>query len=792
MFRSIILLTFRNIARNRIFSIINLTGLVIGLTSSLLIFISVWNEITCDHFHYDLDHIFVMEQTMNMGTGDFTTQRCGGMCVPALEEKFPEIERGIRTGSPGELLLSWTPVGAGQDSASAAGQEKKFMENKILAVDSDFLKLFNFPLVRGNPETVLTEPWSLVMTGKMAQKYFGSDDPIGQVIRINQDYAFTVTGVAKDVPENTDLKFEFLVPFDFLRNLNFYLDEYGGNPFNNYLFINPPESASKIKEQLAGFFKTYLNQDIKVTYNLMPFSRMHLFGESKSIYGALLLSVLSFLILLIACINFMNLSTARYISRTTEVGIRKVAGATRWQLIRQFMGETLVMVFIAVNLSILALDMVIPDFNRVFRTNIRLDLTDPVLIASLAGVMLITAVIAGSYPAFFLSSFRPVQVLRKEFLSGKRGLGLRKALVIAQFGFSFLFLVVTAFTYRQYKYLHTGDLGITRENIVYFPVRGEVADHYNEIKADLSSNPDILDVTTASKIPLYIDRGEFEWGKERDVTNDLARVIEVGYDFDKTFDIKIVDGHFFSPEHAMDSVNGMVINESLVKALGYDTPVDSDFYLFNNKYTIIGVVKDFNSFPVKLGGEKLLLQYTCDPRGKFIFIRTAPGDRQGIIKYIEKIHDRYNPAYPFIYFMLGDYEDPISAFMKPLSKIILYFSLFGIFISCLGLFGLSAFTAQQRIKETGIRKAMGSSVESIMLLFSADFIKLVVLSLFVSIPVSCLLVRVMLRQFVERVSLDPVIFIGAALLILVISLLTILYQSVKSANMNPADTLRYE
>jgi ABC-type antimicrobial peptide transport system permease subunit len=729
---------------------------------------------------------------MNMGTGNFTTERCGDMCVPALEEKFPDVERGIRTGSPGELLLAWTPVQPGQDSADAAEAEKKFMENTVLAVDSDFFKLFNFPLVRGNPETVLVEPWSLVMTEKMARKYFNSDDPVGQVIRINQSWLFTVTGVAADIPENTDLRFEFLVPFDFLQYFGYDMGNYGGNPFNNYLYLRYPEYAEQLKDQLYETFKPHLTHDVEITYNLLPFSRYHLFGEGKTIYPVIVFSVLSFLILLIACINFMNLSTARYISRTIEVGIRKVAGATRWQLIRQFMGEALVLVFIAINLAILALDLIIPGFNRSFDAHIRLDLADPMLIINLAGILIVTSIIAGSYPALFLSSFRPAQVLKKEFLSGKKGLGLRKALVITQFSFSFLFLVTTTFTFKQYNHLRTGDIGISRENIVYFPVRGELADHYNAIKADLLKNPDIRYVTTASKVPLYIDRGEFEWGKEPEVTNDLARVIEVGYDFDKVFDLHLTDGRFYSPDHSMDSVNAMIVNENLAKALGYETPVDSDFYLFNNKYTIIGVVRDFNSFPVKLGGDKLMLQYSCDPQDKLIFISIAPGNRQGIIKYIEQVHDRFNPAYPFIYFMLDDYQDPIIAFMKPTARTILHFTFFGIFISCLGLFGLAVFTSEQRTKEIGIRKAMGSSGTKIMLLFSIDFLRLVVISLIIGIPVSYLMVRIMLRQFIMQVSIDPVIFTGAALLVLVISLITVSYQSVRSANMNPANTLRYE
>ena len=787
MISNIIKLTFRIIGRNKIYSGINLLGLIIGLSCSLLIFMWVWNEIKFDKFHEKLDHIYIMQQTMNLGDSEYTTDRCGALCAPALAENFPDITMAVRTGQPGEMLLAWNPELVREKDLST--EEKKFIEEQVLAVDSLFLELFTFKLLQGNPETVLDEPYSIVLSKEMAEKYFGQVDPMDQVIRINEEYEFKVTGIVEDVPDNSSIQFEFLIPFSFLKELGFFMDQYEGNPFGNSLYIENPDNYKMISSQLPEFFTGRYDSDVESVQKLLPFSRQHLFGETRTFWAVLLFSILSFLILIIACINFMNLSTARYIGRTIEVGIRKVSGATRWQLIKQFMGETLILVFIALNIALLLIDLYLSEFNRIFESNLKMNLADPWLIACLLGIMFVTGVIAGSYPALFLSSFKPVQVLRKQFLSGKKGGGLRRILVIVQFTFSIIFIIVTVFIFLQFGHMRSANLGFSRENIIYFPLRGDLCDTYYEAKNELLSHPGILYVSTASHIPTFVDRGELEWGTEPEQPNELARIIEAGYDFDKTFDIKLVEGRYYSEDYATDSTSAMIVNESVVHALGYESAIGQDFYLFDDKYIIIGVVEDFVSFPVKLGGDKLFIQFGNTEQ--FMFIKTA-GDKAEILNYIEQVHEKFNPHYPFVYFNIEDYQDPVSENIQPTGMIILYFSIFGIFISCLGLFGLSIFSAEQRIKEVGIRKAMGSSSQKIMFHISKDFLKLIIISFLIGIPLARLLVGLVLRQMSDRVTISAWVFILAATMILVVSVLTISYQAIRSANRNPADSLRYE
>ena len=790
MFQNILKVAIRILLRNKVYSAINLLGLSIGITCSLLILILVWNQITYDRFHKDLKDIFLVQQTMDLGSGEYTTDRSGGAYAQALKDNFPEIINTTRVIGAGELLLSYYPNNPDSNKNTDVTDVKKFIEERVIAADSSFFEIFSFPLLKGDPKSALKEPYSIVLTKEMAEKYFGNEDPMDQIIRINQRYDFKVTGIADDYPDNSTIKFDFLLPFPFLADLGWSINEYGGNPFYTFLLLDHPDQYKNISDQLPGFFTPLFDNDVKAVQKLLPFSKVNLFGENHTFYGVLILSILAFLILLIACINFMNLSTARFLTRTREVGIRKVVGASRSRLIMQFIGETMIMAFLSVNIAILIVDLILPAFNQLLEAKLVLNLKDPAFFILLIILLLVTGLIAGSYPAFFLSSFKPVDVLKKVIIPGSRGGSLRKVLVVVQFVFSVIFIVSTIGIFKQFNFLQTSNLGVNRDNIIYFPVRGELTDNYLYMKQELLSNPDILSVTTSSNIPVYVDRGEVSWGLNSKDINDLARIINIGHDFQQTFGIKLKEGRFYSPEFAGDSIDKIVVNESVIQKLGLDSAVGKIIYLLEKPYTIIGVTEDFISFPVKIGGENLILQF--QEVAHYIFIKTKQSRLPGTLSYIEELHKKFNPDYPFISFFLDDYLDPISDLMGRSTRIILYFTLLGIFISCLGLFGLSTFAGEQKTKEIAIRKAMGSSTGRIMLLVNTEFLKLVGIAFIIAMPLSLLLANLILKSFLRRIELGYGVYLYTGILILVISFLTTFYQALRSATRNPADSLRYE
>ena len=790
MFGSIIKLTLRILKRNTVFSIINLAGLILGLACSILIFNWIWHEIRYDTFHEKIDHIFLLEQTLDMNTGELNTDRIGPSCGPAMRDEIPVISEMVRLNSDMEQLLSWVQPGTSRDS-SDTDRTQSFIESHILAADSGFFNMFSFPLIKGDPATALTEPYSIVFTREMAEKYFGDSDPLDQVVRMNREFDLKVTGVVNDYPDNSSIKFDFIIPFEFLNILHGYRTEgFEGNPYYTFLYHDQPSDWKALSDTLPRFFEDKFDTEIRTVQRLLPFKKMHLQGESRGFYIVLIFSLLAGLVLIIACINFMNMSTAKFVDRTLEVGMRKVVGATRWNLIRQFMGETLIIVFIAINLAILLVDITLPKFNQFFDTKIDLQLGDPVIILALAGILFITGFIAGSYPAVFLSSFKPLDVIRRTFISSRKGGSLRKVLVVVQFTFSLIFVLGTIYIYKQYNMLSSLGYSLRQENVMYLPVKGDLWDNYDNFKYSLLQLPDIEHVSTASHVPIYVDRGEFDWGLEHEQVNDLARTIRVGYDFDQSVGLNIVSGRFYSTDYQTDSTDAILVNESVAASLGLEDPVGHEFFLDGDRYTIIGIVGDYSSFPVKLGGDKLIIPFTNT--GNYIFIKTSGANRNNLVNQIEDLYNQFNPGYPFIYFFLEDFKDPITEAVYEIWKIILFFTLFGIFISCLGLLGLSIFSTQQRIKEISLRKVMGANLGGLLSLVNRDFLKLIGISFLIGTALSVVLIKFMSKSFYDQVRVVPQDFIVVGIILASISVVIVSIQVLRITRGNLASNLRYE
>ena len=787
MFRNIIVIATRVLIRNKIFSLINILGLSIGLSCALLILSVVKQQMTYDRFHENNEHLFCLQQKMDLGTGSYTTDRSGAACGPALVDAFPEFSSYVRFSPPHEMLISYFPPDTSKDEKP---ERKLFIENAVLAVDSNFFSLFTFKSLAGDQATALLDPYSIVLTRETAEKYFGDEEALDRTLTVNSKYAFTVTAVVEDPPITSSIQFDFLINFNFLKEFGYNLESFDGNPFNTFLYMEDPSLAEGMEQNITTYLDDFQEGGIETEHKLLSLKDFRNKGENKGHLFRMILILLGVIILSIACINFMNLSTARYMDRTREVGIRKVVGARRGQLIRQFLGETMIITFLALNLSILLVDSIIPAFNQYFELHVTFKLNEPLILGGLIGIFLITSFVAGSYPAFFLSSFNAANIFNNMRGGRTKGKGIRRILVVVQFLFAILFIITSLVNYQQFKLLRDSFTGFDTSNIIYFQSRGELNKKFASVKQEILQNPGVLSVTSAAYIPKYVETGEFKWGLMAEENNDISAKLPVSFDFDETFGMEMSAGRFYSADMPGDSNNAIVINRAVAEALGLEDPVGQTFYLEEESYTIIGVLENYSFNPLSLMGDKVILPFGQE--NNWVFVKTSGLNREEIIDYIGNVHEKYNPDYPFEHFYLDEFTDPITEALGMINKIIYFFTIFGIVISSLGLLGLSTYSTLQRTKEIGIRKALGASSTRILGLLTLDFLKLILISLAISIPISILLMRSMLQLFAERITPSAGLYLFTALIVTVIAIVTVSFQALRAASSNPAKSLRYE
>lgn len=785
MFRSHIIIALRNIWRNKTFSIINILGLTLGLAISISIWIWIRFELSFDDFHVQKEDIFLIEQTIQISDGEYKTSRCGSAYAPALASHFPEIREFVRIGPPLELLLTTEP-----DQGIGVQVRKKFIEKRVLAVDSTFFNLFTFPLAEGDPRTVLKEPFSIVLTRKMATKYFGNTDPVGKTIRISDTYNFIITGIARDFPENSTIQFDFLIPFWFLEELGWDLNSHEGTNFSSFVLLHENTNVKALNAKIPGYLNSLHTSELSPRQFLTPLKRMHLYGEELTYVGVYLNIIVAVMILLIACINFINLSTARALSRAREVGIRKVAGATRMQLIRQFLGESMVMTIIAVNLAMLIVERLLPHTGRLLNAALSIQYNDLQFIGDLVVLTVVTGLLAGCYPAFVLSGFKPATILSSKPTSETKGGGIRKALVVVQYTFSILFIICTFVMNKQFNHLLKADPGFNRENVLYFRLRDKSCKTYDLIKQDLLRNTQVNSVTTASDIPINVQRGDIEWGDPTRKKNVIARIMSCGYDFASVLNIKMKEGRFYSSEYALDSTDAIVVNEEVVKIMDWDDPIGKRFMLYDKDYSVIGVISNISFFPFNIGGSALILPFGAANHYAFVKLKTGWSDKT--VESIRNTFEKHYPAYPFEFSFLANYRYDMLKYADNNKKIFFVFSFLGIFVSCLGLLGLAIFVAEQKKREICIRKAFGSTEIQIGRYFISRFIRLVLLANLVAIPLGYLIMQRLLQFFTLRTDLSWWIFAISALSSLVFSMLTVSSQIFKFTGTDPANHLRYE
>ena len=791
MLNNYLKIALRNLLRQKAFSFINISGLAIGMACSILILLWVQDELSYDRFHEKGDNIYRV--ISSLADLDVHAAVTSSPMAHAMMTEIPEVRNAVRVSSHhGDLLQ----VG-----------DRVFEEKEILYVDSTFLKVFSFPLVAGNPETALYNPEGILITEEMATKYFGDEDPLGKTIRKNQKDDFTVTGVLANVPENSHLQFDFLQPMSFLARTNADLKENHWDNFNFFTYVELNETADAspaARKDLAGRIEQIYKsneQVLKVSFALQPLRQVHLhstglladFSGGGNVQYVYILSVIAIVILAVACINFMNLATARSARRAKEVGLRKVAGAGRTQLIRQFLAESSLIALLALILAVILVIVFLTPFNNLSGKNLSLDLLDGKLVPGLLIITLATGLISGSYPALFLSGFLPAKVLKGNLKAGAGNSIFRNTLVVLQFAASVALLIGTAVVYNQLTFIQNRNLGFDKENLVYAQMNGELWNKYQTLRTELEASSLTSDYTVVSDMPTNLVNATIgvEWEGKDPASQPLFVNLAIDENFFDVFGVTLLNGRGFSKEFTADSSN-LIVNEKALEIINMDveTAVGKPLTLWGNKGTIIGVVRNFNFKPLHQSIEPLILR--LNTWGGSVVVRTQPGQTEAAIGAMGKIWKELNPAYPFSFDFVDKTLADLYKTEKRLGHLFNIFSGLAIFISCLGLYGLSAFLAERRTKEIGVRKALGASVPGVVYLLSQSFTKPVIIAMIVAAPIAWYGMTRWLSGFAYHVTIDWTIFLFAFLVAMAIAWLTVSYESIKAARINPAESLRNE
>ncbi|MEP7141458.1 MAG: ABC transporter permease [Ferruginibacter sp.] len=788
MLKNYFKIALRNLIHHKAYSILNIAGLAIGMACTILILLWVNDELSFDRFHANANQLY----RLTCNAGDFKAAVSPAGMAEGLQNELPEIKATVRLSKPSTNLLE---VGS-----------RKFEEKRGFFADSNFLQVFSFPLVKGNPKNAMQRPDAILITEDMAKKYFGAGEALGKIIRKDNRANCVVTGILANVPSNSHLQFDFILPISSIANENDDLKNKVWGNFNFYTYIqldkNIPSSAAALSKfclRIKQVYKTH-DPEMKIDFQLQPLTAIHLHsnlqidvpGHGNFQYVNIFFIVALFIIA-VACINFMNLATARSARRAKEVGLRKVVGAGRYQLIAQFLGESLIISFISLLIAIGIVWVFLPAFNQLAEKKLAFHLLDGKISAGLFLIAFITGILSGSYPALFLSGFKPIKVLKGRMSLHGGNLLFRNGLVIIQFVVSIMLLVGTAVVYKQLNFIKNKNLGFEKSNLLYMPMTGDMWGKQPALKTELQQNPLTSNFSVISDLPTNLITGTIDvlWEGKDPNSQIVIPSIDVDENFIDVFKMKMLNGRGFSTAFKGDSSN-YVVNEKALRVMGMNVKnaVGKSLSFSGTKGTIIGVVKDFNFKSLQYTIEPLVLR--LNRWGGIVMVRTQPGNTEATIKAMEKINSELNPSYPFAYNFLDKDLDNLYRSSQQMGSIFNLFAVLAIFISCLGLYGLSAFMAEQRIKEIGVRKVLGASVFNIVYLLSGNFTKLIMIAIVIAIPLSWFAINSWLNNFAFRINISWIIFLVASGTSLLIAWLTVSYESVKAAIANPVKSLRTE
>jgi len=772
MLRNYFKVGLRNIIRHKGYSFINIAGLSLGIACCLLIFLWVQDELSYDRFHENANRLYA------------ATFSNGSTVTPSalsefLKNEYPEITHTSRWRSLGSNLIKYGDTEINEDHG--------------IMVDPDFYEMFTISFLKGGPETAHNNPRTIMISEELAQKYFGTVDPIDKTMLFSAQAELKVAGVFKNYPTNSHIRCSYILPLE-LENIQ---PTWSFNNIRTYVMLTPNTTVEIVDKKITGVVEKHRPQD-KRALSLQPITRLHLnpFNHSNSpITLVYLFSAMALFILLIACINFINLTTAKASNRAKEVGIRKTVGAYKVHLIRQFFGESFLLTLIASLVGLVLVLLFLPLFNNLTGKSFAWEiLGHQSILLSILGVIVLTAVLAGTYPALFLSRFQPVKVLKGKHSTGMKGLLLRKGLVVLQFSLSIFLILGTLLIFRQVHFLRERDVGFDRDNIVYFSIGNRFRQNVDAIKTELLSNPYILNVSLTNVAPYRWNTnagfGDVHWeGK----TNQQVKMVMTSVDFDylETFKLKMAQGRFFSKEYSTDTSEAYVVNQAAVKAMEMSDPLGKELKVWDLKKLIIGVVEDFHFeslhspiIPMAMRIDPSVHNHAC--------VRVATRNLPETMAFLETQWKKIYPEYPFEYRFLDETIQEQYRSEQATGKIVSVFTVLALFISCLGIFGLSSYTAEQRTKEIGIRKVLGASVLSVIKQIAKEFVMLVIIANAIVWPIAYYLLQQWLKSFAYRTDLAWWTFVLTGSAVLAISLLTVSWQILRAATANPVDSLRYE
>ena len=792
MIKNYFKIAWRNLMKNKVFSLINILGLTIGITVCMMIFLFIMNEYSFDNFHKEGKNIYRVMRGFEDKGAVKNVSYLSGPYGPALANDFPGTIKKVVRVDPSNALISFG--------------DEAFNEKKVYVTDPNFFTFFTFPLLKGNPGDVLKDPGSVVLTETTAKKYFGSiDNAMGKVVEMDKNYQLKVTGIAKDVPSNSHLDFDLVIPNSYYISKGYY-NVWINNGLFTYVQLAPNVSAVQVEKQFPQFMQKYMGSDMakfgyRFTLSLTPLKDIYFektafdnvkHGDKSVIYIFLSIAIL---ILIIACINFMNLSTIRAVERSKEVGLRKVMGALRNNLAWQFIGESILFTTISCVFSIALLLAFMPQYNHLMGYTLTVSWNTWPLYVFIIVIIVIVGFLAGSYPAFFLSAFSPVESLKGKLKLGKGGSLFRQTLVVVQFSISVFLIIGTIIIMNQMNFVKNKQLGYDQEQTVIVPLNNnDIQDNKVLFKKELENERNVSSVSLMSGEPggffdgqMFAVEGQDQKWKARSEFSD--------FQFVQTLGLKIIAGRNFSSQYPTDSTDAVLINRTAAASLGWQPENAIGKWIQNTvrdstKRRIVGVVEDFNFLSLKENIEPLVISTSDDRRVAVIKLKT--GNIKEALASVKKDYSKAAPVYPFEYSFLDQKFDKLYKADIRQQTLAAIFSGLAIFVACLGLFGLASFTATKRTKEIGVRKVLGSTTQNIVMLLSKDLLKPVLLATIIAIPIGYYAMNKWLEDFAYKTSLSWWIFVLAAMITIIIALITVCFKAIKAAIANPVESLRSE
>jgi len=797
MLKNIFRIIFRNISRQKGSTFINVAGLAVGLTAALLILMWVMDELSFENFNEHADQIYMVNQDQFYTGARYRVAVTPQPCSPVWKERIPEIREASRFIFLPRMLFR---IG-----------DKVFYETQIKAADPGILKVFTFPLLKGDVNTALRDPHSIILSEKLSKKYFGDQDPIGKVITLENRNQFTVTAVMKEIPKNSMFNpsqspftgIDALIPYSFLKQAGLTDDSWGNNNILTFVLLGKEADIKSVNKKLTDIVVEH-NPETNAKFFLVPWLDFRLHaqfgfqdgkGEIVKIYIFIAIGIF---ILLIACINFINLAVAKAASRGKEIGIKKVAGAKRLDMVVQFMIESLILVMIALIVALVLVGLLLGIFNSISGKSFTVtDIFQAKFIAGFIITGLVTGILAGIYPAFYLSSLKPVMVLKGETISGKRTGRLRQILVIVQFSLSIFIGLGAIFMYLQLKYMQEKELGFDKENLICIPMADNMKAKYYTLKKELLKEPMILGVTASNSNPTMIgsNGGGASWKGKDPKQEVLIGQNIIDYDYLSTMKMSLVAGRDFSHDHPGDmgdTLGNFLVNEEVVKLMGGGDAVGKSFSFMGQHGIIVGVMKNFHFSGAQEPIGPMAFAVSDSKSFSQVLVRIAPGDLPSTLKTVEKTWKKVIPDYPPEYsFIDKDYENLYRTEMR-IGLLLKYFTIVAIIIACLGLYGLSAYAASRRTREIGVRKVMGAGVLSVIYSLSREFMILVVIAMAIAFPIGWFVIGKMLKEFAYRIDMSWLVFCVIGTGSLVVALLTVSFQAYKASCVNPAVALKME